>query len=100
GLIPASNIEALLRSYVAQARTISSFDELPIPFRAVATDMLSGQMVVLEHGDLATAMRASMAIPGAFAPVYSEPYVLSDGGIVRNLPVDVARNMCADVVIV
>ena len=64
GLIPSSNIEALLRSYVAQARTISSFDELPIPYRAVATDMLSGQMVVLDHGDLATAMRASMAIPG------------------------------------
>lgn len=100
GLIPASNIEALLRSYVAQARTISSFDDLPIPYRAVATDMLTGQMVVLDHGDLATAMRASMAIPGAFSPVFLDPYVLSDGGIVRNLPVDVARNTCADVVIV
>jgi len=99
GLIPSANIEALLRSYVAQARTISSFDELPIPYRAVATDMLKGDMVVLGTGDLATAMRASMAIPGAFSPVYSGSYVLSDGGLVRNLPVDVARNLCADVVI-
>ena len=62
--------------------------------------MLSGSMVVLDSGDLATAMRASMAIPGAFAPVETEQHVLSDGGMVRNIPVDVARNLCADVVIV
>jgi NTE family protein len=57
-------------------------------------------MVVLDHGDLATAMRASMAIPGAFAPVMWDDWILSDGGQVRNLPVDVARETCADVVIV
>src|SRR5262249_24720391 len=68
-------------------------------YRAVATDMLAGKMVVLDHGDIATAMRASMAIPGAFAPVVTEQYVLSDGFVVRNLPVDVARDTCADVVI-
>ena len=62
--------------------------------------MLSGKMVVLDSGDLATAMRASMAIPGAFAPVVTEQHILSDGGMVRNIPVDVARNLCADVVIV
>ena len=62
--------------------------------------MISGQMVVLKDGDLATAMRASMAIPGAFAPVVTDKYILSDGGMVRNIPVDVARNLCADVVIV
>ena len=62
--------------------------------------MLTGSMVVLDSGDLATAMRASMAIPGAFAPVEIDQYVLSDGGMVRNIPVDVARNLCADVVIV
>ena len=77
-----------------------NFDELPIPFRAVATDMLTGKMVVLDSGDLATAMRASMAIPGAFAPVVTEQHILSDGGMVRNIPIDVARELCADVVIV
>ena len=100
GLVNTSNIEDLLRSYVATARLETSFDRLPIPFRAVATDMVSGQMVVLDDGDLATAMRASMAIPGAFAPVVTEQYILSDGGLVRNIPVDVARKLCADVVIV
>lgn len=100
GLVNTSNIEDLLRTFVASARLEPSFDRLPIPYRAVATDMLSGQMVVLQEGDLATAMRASMAIPGAFAPVATDRYVLSDGGLVRNIPVDVARELCADVVIV
>ena len=99
GLIDTSNIEDLLRRYVAQARLEPNFDLLPIPFRAVATDMLQGRMVVLDHGDLASAMRASMAIPGAFSPVVSGPYILSDGFVVRNIPVDVARKTCADVVI-
>jgi NTE family protein len=100
GLINTSSIEDLLRLYVASARFEADFDKLPIPFRAVATDMVSGNMVVLEDGDLATAMRASMAIPGAFAPVRLEDMILSDGGLVRNIPVDVARNLCADIVIV
>ena len=78
GIINTSNIENLLRSYVAKSRQKADFDDLPIPFRAVATDMISGQMVVLERGDLATAMRASMAIPGAFAPVATDEYVLAD----------------------
>ena len=99
GLIATSRIENVLRAYVAKARGVADFDQLPIPYRAVATDMLTGNMVVLDHGDIATAMRASMAIPGAFAPVVTEQYVLSDGYIVRNLPIDVARSMCADVVI-
>jgi NTE family protein len=99
GLMNTSGIDDLLRSYVAKARSVPNFDQLPIPYRAVATDMVSGQMVVLESGDLATAMRASMAIPGAFAPVHLGPYILNDGGMVRNLPVDVARELCADVVI-
>jgi NTE family protein len=100
GLIATSLIEDVLRRYVAQARSVADFDKLPIPYRAVATDMLTGDMVVLDHGDIATAMRASMAIPGAFSPVVTDEYVLSDGFLVRNLPIDVARNTCADVVIV
>ena len=99
GLISTGGIENVLRSYVARARSVADFNKLPIPYRAVATDMLTGDMVVLDHGDIATAMRASMAIPGAFAPVITDQYVLSDGFVVRNIPVDVARSMCADVII-
>src|SRR5882672_6889371 len=100
GLLNTSAIEDLLRTYVASARLQPDFDHLPIPFRAVATDMVTGTMVVLDQGDLATAMRASMAIPGAFSPVVLDKTILSDGGLVRNIPIDVARNLCADIVIV
>ena len=99
GLLRTQDIENLLRNLVADARFTHDFDALPIPFRAVATDMLTGQMVVLGKGDLAVAMRASMAVPGAFAPVTLDGRVLADGSLVRNLPVDVARSLCADVVI-
>lgn len=99
GLVNTNAIDDLIRSYVARARGVSDFDKLPIPYRAVATDMVAGQMVVLGSGDLATAMRASMAIPGVFEPVRLGNYILNDGGMVRNLPIDVARDLCADVVI-
>lgn len=99
GLVQSQQIDSLLRTIVSQARYHDSFDELPIAFRAVATDVQSGEMLVLGGGDLSVAMRASMAVPGAFAPVRLEDRVLVDGGLVRNLPVDVARHMCADVVI-
>ncbi len=99
GLFRTQDIEDLLRNLVADARFTRNFDELPIPFRAVATDMLTGRMVVLGKGDLAVAMRASMAVPGAFAPVALDGRLLADGSMVRNLPVDIARNLCADVVI-
>ncbi len=100
GLTNTSAIDDVLRSYVARARMEPDFDQLPIPYRAIATDMVTGEMVVLKSGDLATAMRASMAIPGAFAPVAVDKYILADGGMVRNIPVDIARETCADVVIV
>lgn len=100
GVINTGNVEDLLRTYVAGARFETDFDRLPIPYRAIATDMVAGEMVVLSEGDLATAMRASMAIPGAFEPVAKDGQILSDGGLVRNIPIDVARELCADVVIV
>ena len=100
GLVNTSNVEDLLRVYVARARLETDFNKLPIPYRAVATDMVSSRMVVLDKGDLATAMRASMAIPGAFAPVLLDDMILSDGGLVRNIPIDVGRSLCADHVIV
>ncbi|MGA7335448.1 MAG: patatin-like phospholipase family protein, partial [Candidatus Sulfotelmatobacter sp.] len=78
---------------------IASFDDLPIPFRCVATDMLSGDRVVLRDGSLATAVRASMAIPGVFTPVELNGRVLAVGGMVGNIPVETVREMDADTVI-
>ena len=98
-LIPTQEIEEVIRHLISDARYVRDFDELPIPFAAVATDMISGRMVVLDDGDLSVAMRASMAIPGVFSPVEVDGMTLADGGLVRNLPVDVARDLCADVVI-
>ncbi len=100
GVLSTQNIEELLRLLVGNARRIEDFDALPIPFRAVATDLGAGEMVVLDSGDLTRAMRASMAVPGVFAPVVVGDQVLVDGGMMRNLPVDVARDLCADVAIV
>ena len=76
------------------------FDDLPIPFRAVATNAESGRMVVFDHGRLTDAMRASMSVPGAIAPYQIGDQIFLDGGLTRNLPVDVARMMGADIVIV
>lgn len=78
---------------------LKSFDDLPIPFRCVATDLTTGQKHVFEDGSLAQAMRATMSIPGVFAPVQHGNDIYSDGAAVDNLPVDVARAMGADVVI-
>ena len=75
------------------------FDKLPIPFRAVATDITDGGMVVLDHGSLADSIHASMSVPGLYPPVHIGDHLLVDGGLSRNLPIDVARKMGADVVI-
>ena len=79
--------------------SVTSFDDLPIPFRCVATDMSSGDAVVLRDGSLARAVRASMAIPGIFTPVEINGRVLADGGMVENIPVEVVRHMGVDTVI-
>lgn len=99
GLIPSQQIESVIRSLIGGARNASSFDELPIPFRAIATDLITADTVVMDSGDLSVAMRASMAAPGAFSPVVIDGRVLADGGLTRNIPIDVARELCADVVI-
>ena len=99
GLLKSQDIEDVIRNLVSDARSTRDFDRLPVPFRAVATDMLAGEMVVLGEGDLSVAMRASMAVPGAFSPVVQGDRVMSDGGMMRNLPVDIARELCAEVVI-
>jgi NTE family protein len=99
GVVSGQKIVFMFESVVSQRVNASHFDHLPIPFRAIATDIVSGEMVVIGDGELSMAMRASMAVPGVFDPVRRDDALLVDGGLVRNLPVDVARDMGADVVI-
>ena len=100
GLIDGQRLMFELRRLLQPVDRISNFDRLPIPFRAVATDIRTGETVVLKQGNLATAVRASMSIPGLFAPVTIDDRLLVDGLVSNNLPVDVARQMGADIVIV
>ena len=100
GAVSSRGLESLLRRYTLPVRGVLRFDALPIPFRAVATDMETGKPVILSEGDLALALRSSMSVPGVFSPTEIEGRVLGDGGLVDNVPVDVARAMGADVLIV
>ncbi|MEN9844183.1 MAG: hypothetical protein RLZZ612_2012 [Pseudomonadota bacterium] len=99
GVVSSRSLEWLLRRYTLHTRHAASFDALPTPYRAIATDMETGEAVVLGQGDLAAALRASMSVPGVFAPLELDGRILGDGGLVNNLPVDVAREMGVDVVI-
>ncbi|MCH8181215.1 MAG: patatin-like phospholipase family protein [Proteobacteria bacterium] len=99
GAVSSRLLESHLRRLTLAAGQVKHFDQLPTPFRAVATDMETGQAVVLADGDLATALRSSMSVPGVFAPLEVEGRILGDGGLVDNLPVDVARAMGAQRVI-
>ncbi len=99
GLLSGVSIEAYFRGLTETAVGIDDFQKLPIPFRAVATDIETGEAVVLDRGNLAQAMRASMSVPGAMAPVEIGGRLLVDGGIANNLPIDEARKMCAEIVI-
>ncbi len=99
GLIDGQRIDLLLKRHSLPVVTVRDFDRLGIPYRAVAADVTTGEAVVLGHGDLALAMRSSMAIPAVFAPREIDGRLLVDGGITENLPIDVVRRMGADVVI-
>lgn len=99
GAIQGQKFDLALRQLVQHVSMVSDFDELPIPFRAVASDIGTGEAVVLASGDLAMAMRASMSVPGAFAATVIDGRVLVDGGITNNLPINVAREMGADIII-
>jgi NTE family protein len=100
GLIQGEKLQQTLRAMTLSYGDVASFDSLPTPFRAVATDLESGEGVVLDRGDLALAMRASMSAPGVFAPVQIGGRLLVDGGLSENLPLDIGRAMGADVLIV
>jgi NTE family protein len=99
GLLQGQKIDLIFKRQTVPVADIRDFDHLSIPFRAVACDITTGETVVIGSGDLAMAMRASMSVPAAFAPVKIEGRLLVDGGVSNNLPVDVVREMGADVVI-
>lgn len=81
------------------ARAAANFDDLPVPFRAIGTDIITGQPVVLSEGTVAEAMRASMTVPGLFPPIPYKGHLLVDGGLSKNIPVSTARELCGDIVI-
>ena len=98
GLVGGQNLFLALKRLTKGIHT-DDFSNLPIPFKAVAVDINTAKSHLLEKGDLALALRASMAVPFAFAPVKIDGHLLVDGGILNNLPVDVVRAMGADIVI-
>ncbi len=99
GLLQGQRLELLLKRITNSTERIHDFDQLPIPFRAIATDIESGDRVVIAGGDIARAMHASMAIPGVYAPVEIDGRLLVDGGLSSNLPIKAVRDMGAEFVI-
>jgi NTE family protein len=99
GLISGQAVRLIIDRNVLPYSDGRSFDKLPIPFRCVATDLVSEKSVVFQDGSLSDALRATMSIPGAFSPIRQDGKVLADGGLLDNLPTDVAKQMGADIVI-
>jgi NTE family protein len=98
GFATGIQLETVLRR-ISRVKGYQRFDELPIPFRAVATDLVSGRVIVFGEGELPAVMRASMSVPGFIAPTEIGDMLLIDGGLTNNLPVNVAKEMNADVII-
>ncbi len=98
-LIQGQKVNVLFETMMMHVVDVTDFDRLPIPYRAVSADLETGEMVVIDGGSLADAARASMSVPGVFPPVDIKGRYLIDGGIVRNLPVDIVRGMGAEVII-
>ncbi len=99
GLNSGHTVSVLFDRYMLPYSGLKSFDDLPIPFRCVATNLVSGKPKIFSSGSLSTALRATMAIPAAFAPVRENGEILADGGLLDNLPTDVVKQMGADIVI-
>ena len=76
---------------------IKSFNDLPIPFACVATDLVSGKPKVFHDGSLSLALRSTMSLPGIFTPVRQKDAIYADGGLLQNIPVEVAKEMGADI---
>lgn len=96
--VGVQNIGLFFRE-LTDATSVASFDQLPVPFRAIGTDIVTGQPVVLSEGTVAEAMRASMTVPGIFPPIPYKGHLLVDGGLSKNIPVSTGRELCGDVVI-
>ncbi len=99
GLNTGHKVSMVIDQVTLPYSSIASFDELPVPFRCVATDLVSAKEVVFSDGSLQKALRATMSIPGVFSPVRDGERVYVDGGLIGNLPTDVVRKMGADIVI-
>lgn len=99
GVISGNSLTNLFNNLSIGYQDSMDFGRLPIPFACVACDIMSGESVVMRSGRFPLAIRASMAIPGVFSPVYMDGHVLVDGGLVNNFPVDVCREMGADIII-
>jgi NTE family protein len=99
GLIEGQQIELALDRLAHPGFHINDYDKLRIPFRAIATNIENGEPFVIQKGNIAKAMRASMSIPGALPPILIDDTLLVDGGIANNIAIDVARNMGADIII-
>jgi NTE family protein len=99
GAVEGQRLSLVLRELTIDVSHVDDFDNLPIPFRAVATDIETGDAHVMGRGDLAQAIRASMSVPAIFAPAAFDGRLLVDGGIAANLPVDVMRAMDVDIII-
>ena len=99
GLIEGQHLDQVFREILQPVVGIHDFAELPIPFNAVATDLVTGEEVILSQGSLPDSLRASMSVPGVFSPVTIDDRLLVDGGMSNNLPVSVVRDMGADIVI-
>jgi len=100
GLIEGQQIELALDRLAYPGFHITDFDQLRIPYRAVATNIENGEPFIIKSGNLARAMRASMSIPGALPPITIDDTLLVDGGIANNVPIDIVRKMGADIVII
>lgn len=99
GLLSGRKVLELIDCLAVIQPRLADFDSLPRRFRAIATDIESGEAIVLDHGPIADAMRASMSIPGVFSPYEFAGHRLVDGGLVQNLPVETARTLGADIIV-
>lgn len=99
GILNGENIYLQLKDIFSRAENIKNFNELPIEYRAITTDLQTGKEVILSDGDLAIATFKSMAIPSFLEPIKDENKFYVDGGVVNNFPIDVALSLGADIII-
>ncbi|MEC6823173.1 patatin-like phospholipase family protein [Photobacterium piscicola] len=99
GAFQGQGLAVILRQLTVNLPALKTFDQLAIPYRSVATDITKVTPVIIDSGNLATAMQASMTVPGALKPVHLDGKLLVDGGVVNNMPVDVAKQLGAEVII-